>query len=208
MENMYYAPNLQTAGHVGEFYLNIDDYATNGAGATRAVFIVGSQTNSSLGQASIVYPVTIAYNSASRFWAGGDSFGLNVNSTNSGLLARLLYNGTNASESVLFRMQVQDAAADFFAFRDTFYIRNYAAGRNAFRLNTNGVIYGATGQNDVPLAPVHLAGNTRIDGSITFNNTTNAATTRTNLGLGNGITTNVSSGTLQFSNGILVGHTP
>jgi hypothetical protein len=70
------------------------------------------------------------------------------------------------------------------------------------------VIYGTTNNSETAQSPVHLAGNTRIDGAITFDNTTNAATTRTNLGLGSGITTNVSSGTLQFSNGVLIGHTP
>jgi hypothetical protein len=73
--------------------------------------------------------------------------------------------------------------------------------------STNGVIIGAASGTQIA-SRVHLGGNTRIDGAITFDNTTNAATTRTNLGLGSGITTNVSSGTLQFSNGILVGHTP
>ena len=86
--------------------------------------------------------------------------------------------------------------------------RNFEAGRSAFRIETNGVIYGATGFGESPQAPVHLAGNTRIDGAISFDASSNAATTRTNLGLGNGLTTNVSSGTLQFSNGILIGVTP
>ena len=45
---------------------------------------------------------------------------------------------------------------------------------------------------------------------ISFNNTTNAATTRTNLGLGGGLITNVVAGTntLVFSNGILTGVNP
>jgi len=77
----------------------------------------------------------------------------------------------------------------------------------AFITSTNGVIIGAASGTEIA-SRVHLGGNTRIDGAITFDNTTNAATTRTNLGLGSGITTNVSSGTLQFSNGILIGHTP
>jgi hypothetical protein len=76
-----------------------------------------------------------------------------------------------------------------------------------FLFYTNGVVIGATGAPS-PSARVHLAGDTYIDGNLSFANTTNQATTRTNLGLGGGITTNVSSGTLQFSNGILVGHTP
>ena len=77
----------------------------------------------------------------------------------------------------------------------------------AFITSTNGVIIGAPSGTEIE-SRVHLGGNTRIDGAISFDNTTNAATTRTNLGLGSGITTNVSSGTLQFSNGVLIGHTP
>ena len=50
----------------------------------------------------------------------------------------------------------------------------------------------------------------RAENPITFNNTTNAATTRTNLGLGSGLITNVVAGTntLVFSNGILTGVNP
>jgi hypothetical protein len=51
---------------------------------------------------------------------------------------------------------------------------------------------------------------TLFNGNIEFDNTTNAAITRTNLGLGGGIATNISvlvsgggTNTLQFSNGIL-----
>ena len=50
----------------------------------------------------------------------------------------------------------------------------------------------------------------RAENPIAFNNTTNAATTRTNLGLGSGLITNVVAGanTLVFSNGILTGVNP
>lgn len=49
----------------------------------------------------------------------------------------------------------------------------------------------------------------RAENPITFNTTTNAATTRTNLGLGSGLTTNVAgTNTLVFSNGILTGVNP
>lgn len=45
---------------------------------------------------------------------------------------------------------------------------------------------------------------------VVFNNTTNAAVTRANLGLGSGLITNVVAGTntLVFSNGILTGVNP
>jgi hypothetical protein len=55
------------------------------------------------------------------------------------------------------------------------------------------VIYGATGTTTAPQAPVHLAGNTRIDGAISFNATTNADITRTNLGLGWSALTNTNA---------------
>lgn len=195
IENMYYA-ELPQPSHVGEFYINIDDYTTNGSGTTRSLFIIGSQTNSVLGQALFAYPLQVNYSSNSIAWATGSAaggFGLSVSSTNSGQAARLIYSGTNASQSVLFRMQVQDAATDMFATRSTFYIRNYEAGRNALRLNSNGVVLGATDANLNPAAPVHLAGNTRIDGAISFNNTTNASITRTNLGLGWSALTNTNA---------------
>ena len=50
----------------------------------------------------------------------------------------------------------------------------------------------------------------RAENPITFNSTTNAAATRTNLGLGSGLITNVVAGTntLVFSNGILTGVNP
>jgi hypothetical protein len=53
-------------------------------------------------------------------------------------------------------------------------------------------------------------GNLTLSASLYFNNTTNAAATRTNLGLGGGVITNVVAGTntLVFSNGILTGVNP
>jgi hypothetical protein len=79
--------------------------------------------------------------------------------------------------------------------------------------STNGVIIGAASGTTIA-SRVHLGGNTRIDGAITFDNTTNAATTRTNLGLGSGITTNVTfvdastnTNSVTISNGIITGWT-
>jgi hypothetical protein len=209
MENMYYAGSLPSPNHVGEFYLNMSDYGTNGIGTTRAVFIVGSQTNSLRGQISAAYPVYINYNQEAVDWLGsGGGGGLNVSTTNSFLLATFYNTGTAHGGAARLQIGAPANAMGIEAGPNYGFIRQFSAGRTAFRISTNGVIYGTTNNSETAQSPVHLAGNTRIDGAITFDNTTNAATTRTNLGLGSGITTNVSSGTLQFSNGILVGHTP
>jgi hypothetical protein len=208
LENMYYAGSLPSPSHVGEFYLNISDYTTNGSGTTRALFIVGSQTNSARGQISMAYPVYINYNQEAVDWLGFGGGGINVTTTNSFLLATFYNTGTVADGEARIQLGSPANAMGVGAGPNTGFARQFSAGRTAFYINTNGVIYGATDGNARASAPIHLAGNTRIDGAITFDNATNAATTRTNLGLGNGITTNVSSGTLQFSNGILIGHTP
>jgi hypothetical protein len=78
---------------------------------------------------------------------------------------------------------------------------------------TNGVIIGGSFASSAA-ARVQLGGDTRIDGAISFGNTTNAATTRANLGLGSGITTNVTlvdastnTNAITISNGIITGWT-
>ena len=205
LENMYFADYQPNPGHVAEFYFNVTSYVTNAT--TRAFFVGGSQTNSRIGIAGFEYPLQINYDSNSRYWNGGDNLGLTVSSTNSGALARFLYNGTNTAEVVEVLYQVQENATSMQAGRETFQIFPYGAGRG-IKITTNGVLLGHTALQNNPSSVVHLAGNTRIDGAVSFNNTSSAASSRTNLGLGGGITTNVSGGTLQFSNGVLVGHTP
>jgi hypothetical protein len=215
MENMYYAGSLPSPNHVGEFYLNMSDYGTNGIGTTRAVFIVGSQTNSSRGQISAAYPVYINYNQEAVDWLGsGGAAGLNVSTTNSFLLANFYNTGTAHGGAARLQIGAPANAMGIEAGPNYGFIRQFSAGRTAFRISTNGVIYGTTNNSETAQSPVHLAGNTRIDGAITFDNTTNAATTRTNLGLGSGITTNITfvdaatnTNTVSISNGIITGWT-
>jgi hypothetical protein len=86
----------------------------------------------------------------------------------------------------------------------------------ALRTSTNGVIIAGNSQTEIA-STVHLGGNTRIDGAISFNATTNADITRTNLGLGNGITTNrtfvsyngtnYTTNSVTISNGVITGWT-
>ena len=190
IENMWVSPAPDPDAPLAEFYFNITD--TNNL-TTRGFSVIGNQTNSTIGFADFNYPLTIYYNSNSRAWYGSDILGLNVFSTNTGELARFTHSTTNPSGTAQIYLQVQNSQSIWIAGRNYTTIRNYEAGRNAFRVETNGVIYGATGANDAPQAPVHLAGNTRIDGAISFNATSNAATTRTNLGLGWSALTNTNA---------------
>jgi hypothetical protein len=181
IENMWVSPAPDPDAPLAEFYFNITD--TNNL-TTRGFSVIGNQTNSEIGFSDFRYPVTIFYNSNSRAWYGSDSLGLNVFSTNTGELARFTHSTTNPSGTAQIYLQVQNNQTIWQAGLATTYMRNFGSGRNVFRADSNGVIYGATGANDAPQAPIHLAGNTRIDGAISFNATSNAATTRTNLGLG------------------------
>jgi hypothetical protein len=90
---------------------------------------------------------------------------------------------------------------------------NHSPSFHVLQSVTNGVIIGGSFASSAA-ARVQLGGDTRIDGAISFDNTTNAATTRTNLGLGNGVTTNVTfvdaatnTNTVSISNGIITGWT-
>ena len=214
IENMWVSPVPDPDAPVAEFYFNITD--TNNL-TTRGFSVVGNQTNSTLGFASFTYPLIITYNSNSRYWYGGDNVGLNVVSTNTGELATFTHSTTNLSGTAQIYLKVQNNQTIWQAGLNSTYLRNFGSGRNVFRAETNGVIYGAVGSGDLPLAPVHLAGNTRIDGSISFNATTNADITRTNLGLGSGITTNrtfvsydgtnYTTNSVTISNGIITGWT-
>jgi hypothetical protein len=103
---------------------------------------------------------------------------------------------TNNSRDVRLNMKLGNDSemilslekAKYFLFRG-----NYGY---AFIATTNGIVVGSSGDL-APAERVHLAGNTRIDGAISFNNTTNAATTVTNLGLG--ATNNVSFSNITAS---------
>ena len=181
MENMWISPTPDPDAPLAEFYFNITD--TNNQ-TTRGFSVVGNQTNSTIGFATFTYPLNIEYNTNSRYWYGGDVLGLEVISTNTGDLARFTHNSQSPSATAQIYLRVANNQTIWQAGLNNTYIRNFGAGRNAFRVETNGVIYGATGTSDLPQAPIHLAGNTRIDGAISFNATTNADITRTNLGLG------------------------
>jgi hypothetical protein len=179
----------------------------------RTLEILGSQTNAALGVANYNYPLNIVPAAGTigvqdGLWATAPLRVVYSHPSIGGMPHVFVHNpDTNNSRDVRLNMKLGNDSemvlslekAKYFLFRG-----NYGY---AFIATTNGIVVGSSGDL-APAERVHLAGNTRIDGAISFDNTTNAATTRTNLGLGSGITTNVSSGTLQFSNGILVGHTP
>jgi hypothetical protein len=188
---------------VAEMYFRVDSADGN---QFRPLMFVGSQTNPVLGYGGSYYPFTVqttnlGFNATHAFTvdfanpAAGATMQIRNMATNSGTYAQLEF--INSASTMAF-----------FAKQNKFEM--YATHSPSFHVLqsvTNGVILGGSFSSSAA-ARVQLGGDTRIDGAISFGNTTNAATTRTNLGIGSGITTNVSSGTLQFSNGILVGHTP
>jgi hypothetical protein len=210
IENMWQSPI--SSSPVSEVYINTTD--TNNV-TTRGFSVVGSQTNSDVGYATFAYPLIMSYKTNSRNWYGGDFLALNVTSEQTGELAR--FKNTSASGTAQIYLSAGNFATIWQAGSNFSFIRNFEAGKSAFRIDSQGVIYGAGSQNDTAQAPVHLAGNTRIDGAISFNATSNAATTRTNLGLGGGITatntfvsyngTNYTTNTVTISNGIITGWT-
>jgi hypothetical protein len=204
LENMWVSPMINSP--VSETYFNTVD--TNGL-TTRTFFIMGSQTNSEIGGIEMKYPVTLTAKSNSIYWYGGNpqaamsvftdqEFLLSAENTttNAGAVGRITF-GTGTLGNTAFRSGTNFSDA-----------RHFAIGTTIYKVTASGVIFGSGNANAVAAQPVHLAGNTRIDGAISFDASSNAATTRTNLGLGSGLTTNVSGGTLQFSNGILIGVTP
>jgi hypothetical protein len=105
----------------------------------------------------------------------------------------------------------------FYAKQNKFEIYgNHSPSYHILQAVTNGVIIGGAFSSSAAQR-VQLGGNTRIDGAISFNATTNADTTRTNLGLGGGITTNrtfvsyngtnYTTNSVTISNGIITGWT-
>jgi hypothetical protein len=188
---------------VAEMYFRVD--SADGA-QFRPLMFVGSQTNPVLGYGGSYYPFTVqttnvGFNATHAFTvdfanpAAGSTMQIRNMATNSGTYAQLEF--INSASTMAF-----------FAKQNKFEMyANHSPSFHVLQSVTNGVIIGGSFASSAA-ARVQLGGDTRIDGAISFDNTTSAATTLTNLGLGSGITTNVSSGTLQFSNGILVGHTP
>jgi hypothetical protein len=118
-----------------------------------------------------------------------------ANNTASGTGSAILggeRNTASAANATAAGSYAQATNAGAFVFSDTSSTNNFSStNNNSYNIRAHGGLSLDLGTN-----------------GIAFRNETNAEVTRTNLGLGGGITTNVSSGTLQFSNGILVGHTP
>lgn len=211
MENHWITP-VKTSP-VCEVYFNTED--TNGL-TTRSFFIMGSQTNSDIGGIEMKYPVTLTAKANSIYWYGGNpqaaytifsdqEFLINARASTPATIGRITFGTTD------------NGITAFLSGEGLSYARHWALGRSIYRMDANGVVFGSIDANLAAAAPIHLAGNTRIDGAITFNNTTNAGTTRTNLGLGSGITTNrafvsyngtnYTTNSVTISNGIITGWT-
>ena len=178
MENHWVTP-VKTSP-VSEVYFNTED--TNGL-TTRSFFIMGSQTNSAIGGIEMKYPITHTVNSNSIYWYGGNpqaaytiftdqEFLINARATAPAAMGRITFGTTDNGITALLSGEGLS------------YARHWALGRSIYRMDANGIVFGSENANLAAAAPVHLAGNTRIDGAISFNATSNAATTRTNLGLG------------------------
>jgi hypothetical protein len=213
LENMWVSPVVNSP--VSETYFNTED--TNGL-TTRTFFIMGSQTNSEIGGIEMKYPVILTAKSNSIYWYGGNpqaamsvfsdqEFLLRAenNTTNAGAVGRITF-GTGTLGNTAFRSATNFSEA-----------RHFAIGTTIYRLTATGVIFGSGNANANAAQPIHLAGDTRVDGAISFNATTNADITRTNLGLGGGITTNrtfvsyngtnYTTNSVTISNGIITGWT-
>ena len=204
MENEWNAPVASTSP-VSEVYLNTTD---RGGKTVRGWGVFASQTNSDFGSVIQNYPLSI---DTTKFGFFNAQFALTVqaNVPGGGSTALLRNSATNSGSYAELQMVSSGGTALILQKQNRFdlFANNLSYG-NIIQALTNGVVIGSSSFVSSASARVQLGGDTRVDGAISFNTATNAATTRTNLGLGNGITTNVSSGTLQFSNGILVGHTP
>jgi hypothetical protein len=198
---------------VAEMYFDVTDISGQ---RTRPLMFVGSQTNSALGWGYSVYPLTVGvtnlgWNAASAFQvdynnpSGGGTMVLKNLSTSGGSYAELQMVSGGGTALILQKQN-----------RFDLYANNVSYG-NIIQALTNGVVIGSSSFKTVADARVQLGGDTRIDGAISFNATSNAATTRTNLGLGGGITTNrtfvsyngtnYTTNTVTISNGIITGWT-
>ena len=129
---------------------------------------------------------------------------LGYNTTNGQVVANT---GTNVlTFTNIYGVQVNNLQIGDTNVKTDFYIEDDGLSISVYRTNTETFI-GNFGFLD----------SVRLAVPITFNNTTNAATTRTNLGLGGGITTNrtfvsyngtnYTTNTVTISNGIITGWT-
>lgn len=195
--------------NVAEMYFKV--YSQDGT-QFRPFMFVGSQTNPVLGYGGSYYPFTVqttnlGFNATHALTvdfanpAAGSTMQIRNMATNSGTYAQLEFINSASTTA-------------FFAKQNKFDIyANHSPSWIILQGNTNGVIIGGTLSSSAA-ARIQLGGDTRIDGAISFNNTTNAATTRTNLELGGGVTTNITfvdaatnTNTVSISNGIITGWT-
>lgn len=193
---------------VTEMYFDV--IARGGGTRSRPLGVVTDQTNANNGEIFLTHATTIAP-AGTRLRNVGfiplPALSVSYSNSSAGLPHLEVRNpATNVTDTRIYLNQNNAIGVWLINNTEMQLWRNVEPHR-ALRSDTNGVLIAGTGATTIS-SKVHLGGNTRIDGAISFNNTTNASTTVTNLGLGGGTTTNVSGGTLQFSNGILVGHTP
>lgn len=210
IENEWKAPVAATSP-VSEVYLNTTDRAGK---TVRGWGVFASQTNSDFGNVIQNYPLLITTTNLGFFNAQA---GLTVDYNNpSGGATMTVQNlATNSSANAEIRMVSGGGTVLILQKQNRFdlYANNISNGFIIQAL-TNGTVIGSSSFVSSASAPVHLAGNTRIDGAISFNNATNEATTRTNLGLGGGVTTNITfvdlntnTNSVTISNGIITGWT-
>ena len=123
---------------------------------------------------------------------------LGYNTTN----GKVVYSGTNslAFNNVLFGTGYFTNSTD-----GVFQLR-FGATNTGFKRSGGGQTTLVSSGSDVV---VFSSNSLTIKTAVAFENSTNAAISRTNLGLGGGITTNVVAGTntLVFTNGVLTGVT-
>lgn len=214
--------NPQYGDSVTEMYFTT--VTSNSFNALRGWSLVANQKYPANGVIYSRYPTIIISSeeerrlngSGNHFWDEYFPFKVSDTSASGQGLGGIFLNpstNNNASIRVDWALQGQFTSDVFWIrkFKDKIELRNNPDGFTMMSSTTNGVLIGGT-DNSNALSRVHLGGNTRIDGAITWNNTTNAATTRTNLGLGNGITTNVTfvdaalrTNSITISNGVITG---
>ena len=199
---------------VAEMYFVVSDRTTGGS--FRPLMIVGSQTNQALGYGGIYYPFTVAVTNLG--WNASSAFAVDYNNASGGATMVLRNLSTAGSAAAELQMISGGGTALILQKQNRFdiYANNISNGFIIQAL-TNGTVIGSSSFVSSASAPVHLAGNTHIDGVISFDSFSNAAITRTNLGLGGGITatntfvsyngTNYTTNTVTISNGLITGWT-
>jgi hypothetical protein len=197
---------------VAEMYFDVTDISGQ---RTRPLMFVGSQTNSALGWGYSIYPLTIGVTNLG--WNAASALKVEFNNAGAGGTAVIANMATNGGSYAELQFVNSANSTIFYAKQNKFEIYgNHSPSYHILQAVTNGVIIGGAFSSSAAQR-VQLGGNTRIDGAISFNATTNADTTRTNLGLGGGITTNrtfvsyngtnYTTNSVTISNGIITGWT-